>query len=139
MNNKGESFSASQLIFIMLAIFLIGGLFYYVSGYQDGAALWEDFYSKEIARVVNSAEPGSSVCLDVTKVVGIAENRGQLISNAFNFNNVDNEIIVSLRPNGGTSFYFFNNVDLINKEVKKISGGFDRSRLCFDVVSKQII
>jgi hypothetical protein len=139
MNRRGESefggdILLNNVIFIILFLVFFGLMFYYVLGYQDGAVLWEDIYAKEIARVVNVAEPGSEVCLDVTKSTEIALGRGQSYSNIFNFDNVENRVVVSLRPSGGTSFPFFNNVDLINKDLKLLSGGATTNRLCFEVV-----
>ncbi|MCH7567873.1 MAG: hypothetical protein IIA87_00455 [Nanoarchaeota archaeon] len=143
MNKRGESAGDNilfnNLIYMILFILFFLGMFYYVLGFQNGAALLEDFYAKEISRMINAAELGTEteVSLDVTKATEIAFKKGVRRSDIFNFDNVNNKVIVSLRLNGGTSFNFFNDVDVVDWDIKLVSGGIETNRLYFKIVEKQ--
>lgn len=137
MNKKGEEFGG-DVIYENLGYIIFTTLFFitmlaYVGGLQDGAAVYEGFYAKEIANVVNTVEHGSEVCLDVTKATEIASRRKKSVGSIFNFNNVNNEIVVSLRQNGGSAYMFFNEVDVVDWNVKLLSGIGGESQLCFFV------
>ena len=140
MNRKGEEEFGGNILLetiFYVILFLVFFLFtlYRVLGYENGAALVEDFYAKEIARMINSAEYETKVCIDVTEASKIAVKRGQSLSDAFNFDNVNNEVIVSLRPSSGTAYGFFNDVDIVNKEYKELVRAEPVvNQLCFEIV-----
>jgi hypothetical protein len=135
----GGDIITGNVIYIVLFVVFFGMMLVYLVGLQDGASFWEDFYAKEISRMVNEAEPGDRVCLDVTKATDIAVKRGKSLSNAFEFDNVNNEIWISLRLSSGTGYKFFKDVDIVNKELNLLVGAEPvENELCFDVVEAQI-
>jgi len=133
----GIDFLGWNFIYILLEIIFFMLMLYWVVGFQDGAALWEDFYAKEITRLVNTAEPGDEVSLDVSPVTKIAFSNGVPKSDIFNFNNVNNFVTVKLTPRGGTSFSFFRDVDVVNWDIRLVSGGAETNRLYFKIVEVQ--
>jgi len=141
LNKKGDAGESplwTNVIYLFLVLIFIIPLVGFINAQKDAAATWEDFYAKEIARMINSAEPGTEVFLDVTRAVGIASGRGQLDSGKIiDFDNVNNEVRVSLRLDGGTSYGFLNDVDIVEWEVIPASGGIDTFRLRFDIVEAQ--
>jgi len=139
MNKKavGIDFLGWNFIYIVLEIIFFILILYWVVGFQDSAALWEDFYVKEITRLINTAEPGQEVFLDVSPATRIAFSNGVGKSDLFNFNNVNNFVTVKLTPNRGSSFSFFNDVDIVDWDVRLVSGGAETNRLYFKIVEVQ--
>ncbi|HIG52175.1 TPA: hypothetical protein EYQ19_02040 [Candidatus Pacearchaeota archaeon] len=135
MDKRGvaDNVLLGNIIYIILGILFFIGMFYFVMGYQDGAAFYEDFFSKEIARLINVANPGQEVYLDVTEIVGIALGNGKKKEEIFIFDNINNEVIVSLRQGTGASFSFFNEVDVVESRVELVSGSANTNRLYFKI------
>ena len=138
MEKKGEGgILTNNLIYIILFLVFFVLMFYYILGYQDGASVWEEFYSKEITKIINEAKPGTEVYLDVTKLTSIAFKNGKTKKEIIYFDNVENSVIVSLNKGSGTEFKFYNDVDIFEPEIKLISGGVKTNRLYFKVIEKQ--
>ncbi len=139
-NKKGDS-SSNPLwnnIFYLIIIVVVAGVFLgFVSNQKEAAGMWEDFYSKEISRVINSAVAGSEVSIDVTKAISVAERRGKNFGEIFYFDNEKKEVFVSLRNNGGKRYSFFNDVAIADWNVELSSGGADKSRLHFKVIESR--
>jgi len=51
----------------------------------------------------------------------------------FIFDNINNEVIVSLRQGTGASFSFFNEVDVVESRVELVSGSANTNRLYFKI------
>ena len=111
-------------------------MFYYITGYQNGDYIYEDAYAKKIARIIDSAEPGEEVSLDVTKLTEIAIKNGKGLSGIFVFDNLNNKVIVSLRQGAGTSFSYFRDLDVIDLRLENPSPvtGATTNRLYFKIV-----
>ncbi len=138
MNNKGEGgILTNNLMYIILFLVFFMLMFYYAIGYQDGASVWEDFYTKEIVKIINELEPGTEVYLDVTKLTDIAFRNGKTKKEIIYFDNVENSVIVSLNKGSGTKFNFYNDVVISEPEIKLISGGPKTNQLYFKVVETQ--
>lgn len=138
MNKKGDLSDSVMMNYamhlILLVIFTII-MFYFVIGYQEGAFGLEDIYAKEIVRIIDSAEPGSQVFIDVTEITAIAFKSGKSPSEIFAFDNVNNRVTVNLKS-GGTSFRYFNEVDIVDVDLELPSpgAGTETNRLTFRVV-----
>lgn len=141
MKNKrgatGDHSLTANVIYLIIALTFFIGMFYFVTAMQDGAAKWEDFYSKEIANLVNLAEPGQEVFLDVSHAASIAFKNEKGPSDIFTFDNVNNKVIVSLRQNSASSFSFANKVDVIDARVELPSGSAETTRLYFKILEEQ--
>ena len=144
MNKRAVSeLLTSDVVFLLLLLVVFSGVLYYVTGFEDGAALQEDFYAKELAKIINSAGPGTEVVLDVSRATEIAFNRGKKdFDSLFSFDEKNGEIKVSLRLNGGTTFPYFTDVKIEDVEVKELSGGFDEkgngiNQLFFKIVKRE--
>lgn len=120
LNRKGDDqVSVANIIYvILLAIFALT-MFLFVQSNQNGAKLLEDVYSKEIAKVINSAEPGDKIRLDVHGAVALAvENDVSSYSDIFRIDDSENRICVRLsRSNSRTCYIYFNDVDVINLDL----------------------
>jgi hypothetical protein len=102
---------------VLLALFL-GGMFYFVFSYQNGAAIWEDYYAKEIVKVIDLSDSGDEIFMDVHKASEIAKgNKIASFSEIFSIDNVKDEVCVKLNRGGGTCYSYFNDVDVV-RELK---------------------
>ncbi len=121
------------LYFILLAAFFIT-YFVTVGAYKRGDAGLEDVYAKEISRIIDSVPSGTKVTIDVTPAVTLAFSSGKARANEiFIFDNLNKEIIVSLKEGQGSRFSFLRNVTVVDSHVELISGGIDSHKLVFTV------
>lgn len=136
MDNKANIVMDNIIHIVIFAIFF-SIMFWGISSYSDGSALLEDLYAKEIARVINTAEPGMSFKIDISKIAVIAFNNGKAFSDIIDIDNINNEIRVSSRLTSGTAYKFFNDVDVVNWEVVPVSDNAEGTRFVFEVREKQ--
>ncbi len=108
-------------------------MFWFVLSYSNGSAFMEDFYAKEIVMMINDAEAGQKLALDVTKLASVAVKNGKQIRDMILVDNVNNKIIVSTRLTTGTSFAFFNDVIVANWRVELFSGSSKTSQFIFEI------
>ncbi len=137
MIKEKRGFLVGELLYIILFIVFFGLMLYYVTSYQDGASVWEEIYAKEIAGLINKAEPGTEVYLDVTKISGVAVDNGKDLKDIVTIDNVGNRVSVSLRKGKGASFEFFNDVDVVEQRIELVSGGVETNRLYFKIAERQ--
>lgn len=117
MNKKGDKndIVMSTVIYLVLLLMFVIPLSMFVFGQVNGAGIWQDFYAKEISRVVNLADVGDEIVLDVHKgsVIGI-ENGVESFSDMFRFNSKDKEICVRFSNSKRTCYGYFNDVSISN-------------------------
>ena len=116
MNIRGEG---GELLQWNIAFFIIEAIFFvimmvWIGWFNDGIGITEDLYAKEIVHIINEADPGQTVAFDVTGLVKIADKENVGRSDIFTIDNVNNVITVKLSRKTGTSFKFFNDVDVVN-------------------------
>ena len=135
MNRKASETLWDNAIYFILAVIFFSGLMYYILNQKNGASIWEDYYAKEISRVINLAKPGDVITLDIHKATEIAQ-KNKLSSNSeiFTFDNKNNEICVKLSLGRKKCYSYFNNVDIINQ---RIEFGVPINILKFDIWEKQ--
>ncbi len=98
------------LIFIALFVISLGA---FVFNQVDGAAVWEDYYAKEITKVINLASPGDEIVLDVHRGTEIGRGNGvESFNDMFRIDNGDNEVCVRLSSTRRTCYNYFNDVDV---------------------------
>lgn len=125
--SEGEVIFDYVIFLVLLSLFAFG-MFMVVNNYRNGAAVWGDFYVKEVVKVINNAKVGDEIFLDVHRATEIAKKNEQSFSTIFNFDNQKNEVCVKL-GNRKECYSFFNDVDIIAPEIKlgvpdKISGKY---------------
>lgn len=135
--NKKANIVMDNIIHIIIFAMFFAIMFWGISSYSDGSALLEDIYAKEIARVINTAEPGMSFKIDISKIAAVAYGNGKKFEDLVTIDNVNNEVKVSSRLSSGTTYRFFNDVDIVNFRVEAASGNSQDTRFVFEVVEKQ--
>ena len=123
-----------SLILVILFLMLI---FLLINSNLNNGAFYEDFYAKEISRLINSVEPGIEFKIDVTPLAVSASKSGKPILDIIQIDNVNNSVVTSSRLDTGTSFDFFRDVDVVDFYVESPSGMNDRTRFIFKVVEKR--
>lgn len=122
MNKKALNIFIGTIVFIVLIIIFISGLIYAVARAGSQAPLYEQAYAKQIVLIINKAEPGMNIEIDLFDLYNLAEKNkydGQLI----NIDNNNNKINVKLTNGNGYNYYYFNDVKIswnINSENKKL-------------------
>lgn len=119
MNRKAsDDVLMSNVIYIILTVTAFALTFFIVRSHYNGASTWEEFYSKELTKVINLAESGDAVILDIHKATEIALDNEVPFNEIFAFDNLEKEICVKLSKGRKTCYSYFNNVDVVNYEVK---------------------
>ncbi len=140
MNKKagiGDILLDNLTYLILLAIFVVG-IFAILLQFENGAGVWGDYYSKEIGKVIDFSNAGDKVCLDVQKATEIAKkNSVKSFSEIFRIDNPANEVCVKLSLGKRKCFNYWNDVDVVNLDLKFGLGDNEKNRLCFDVVEVQ--
>jgi hypothetical protein len=114
---------------ILLLVFLILLLVFFVWG-RGSSTIWGKYYSKEISRVINLANPGDKITLDVQKATEIAKDNEIAKEEIFSFDNVNDKVCVKLSPGKKTCYSYFNDVDIVNY---KIEIGVPNNVLTFEI------
>jgi hypothetical protein len=109
MKRKG-TILVENVIFIILNLMFLAILVLFLVKQGSGAIVLEQAYSKQIAMLVDSANPVMLIKIDMEKGKNLAEENG------INFNDVvsinGNLVRVKLSNGEGYTYSFFNNVDV---------------------------
>jgi len=122
---------------IIVGLLFFGIVFFSIVAFQNGEAIYEDLYAKVVVGIINNADPGQEVALDVTRPTTLAFDNKKSPSEIFLIDNVNNRVTVSLRGGGSTSFRFFNDVDVVDWRLETPGEGPERNMLYFRVVERQ--
>ncbi len=122
MNRKAEAdfgdYLRENLAYLLLLVIFSIGMFLFVGHERNSAAVWEDYYAKELVRIIDSSQAGDVVSLDVLKATEIAQkNQISSFSEIFLFDNVEHEVCVHLYPERSTCYSFFNSVDVVDYKL----------------------
>ena len=95
-------------IFIVLNVIFISILVLFLWKQGSGAVLLEQTYAKQISLMIDSAQPGMEIKLNMQRAKNLAED------NKIDFSEVvritENIVIVKLSQKGGYEYSFFNDV-----------------------------
>ncbi len=108
----------NNIVYIILSLIVFVSLLAFVRSTSNGAAIWEDFYAKEIVKIIDSAQPGDMITLDVSSATKIAAKNQADFGKIFSFDNEHNKVCVRLSNGGRGCFNFYNEVDVSNAEIK---------------------
>jgi len=106
---------------------------------MNGAAIWEDYYAKDVVSVIDSAKPGDVIILDVQKATEIAKkNKITSFEEIFQFDNMKGELCVKLSRGRASCYSYFNNVNVaIVHNNKWIHFLEPINRLHFQIITKE--
>jgi hypothetical protein len=143
INNKAQaainqSPLIKTLVYLIFAALAVVGLYLIILSKFNDADHWSNYYAKEPTKIINLAEPGDKITLDVHKATEVAKANGQTSkSEIFRFNNAENEICVKLSPGKATCYTYFNDVDIINPQLLLAQGSQGKTNiLTFEIADK---
>jgi len=134
MKNKraqGEDLLWNYAVYLVL-FGLVAGLFITAIYHQkNGAAIYEDFYAKEISKLINIAKPGDVITIDVKQASDVAfDNKVLSKSETFVIDNSKKQICVKLGLGKRTCYSYFNDV-AVTRELK--TGVLDSTLLILEI------
>lgn len=116
-NRKEGKITLETTIFIILNIVFIVLLMIFVYNSAKGAFIYEEMYAKQIALLIDNAEPDMILGLDMGKVLELAEENRLPVEKIVVLNKEKSKVEVSLSSKGGRSFKYFSDYDI---EIKFI-------------------
>lgn len=129
MKNKNAELLTENLIFIILNIVFFSILATFIVIKTNDSSLMEEDYAKKIALILDSAEPGMNVSLNMQNAVDEAKKEkytGKIVEITGNL------VTVKVSQKGGYSYSFFNDVSL-SKEFFYLDDDGGKGRYSFTV------
>lgn len=108
--DKKGNILTENIIFIILNLVFISILLLFVFTNTGGAAVLEEKYAKQIALIVDSAEPVMAVSLEMEDAIKIARRENRNPDKVITTDG--NVVTVQLKEDEGYSYSFFNDVDV---------------------------
>ncbi|PIN92998.1 hypothetical protein COU54_04570 [Candidatus Pacearchaeota archaeon CG10_big_fil_rev_8_21_14_0_10_31_24] len=138
MNKRGaEILTVTVILIIFLVVLSLSGLLYSSIHLKNGSFFWEDYYAKEISKVIDLASPGDELTIDVQNAMVLAHKNGlKNLNNIVRFDGANNEVIVRLGENKETRFEYFNDVSIVNPRIEFADDG-ENNVLKFSLVSRE--
>tara|TARA_Y100000310_G_scaffold337105_1_gene423301 strand:- start:2506 stop:2925 length:420 start_codon:yes stop_codon:yes gene_type:complete len=123
MDKKGGwDLIKSQVIYLIIVVLFFLGMFFFVQSQLNGASIWEDFYAKDIVKVINGVDSGTEIERDVHKATEIAQSNDLLTySEIFTYDNKENDFCVKLGKGRKTCYKWFNDVNIVELDLKLAS------------------
>ncbi len=124
MNKKGAATDViyPTVIFIIVNIIFISALLIFVFRSSGGVIVYEQAYAKQIALLIDSAEPVMEIKLNMKEGMELAEE------NKISFEDIvkikDNVVTVKLGERGGYSYSFISDVDVNAYPDESLDGNY---------------
>ena len=109
LTNKKGNILTQNIIFIILNLVFLSIMIIFLFSKMGSAAILEEKYAKQIALILDSAEPGMTIHLNMKDAIKIAKKENRDLNNIISIQ--DNVVNVQLREKGGYSYSFFNDID----------------------------
>lgn len=134
--SAGDNLATWHIAYLILGVLFFVIMYWWVNSYAGHVALLEDFYAKELVRIINDARPGDEVYLDVSPATAIALTKNHMPEQSlFEFDNLHHTVTVHLQAKSGTSYSFFNAVAVREDyRLELINGGVTTNRLHFFII-----
>lgn len=119
MNGRAE-ITMEEVVFVLLNLVFFSMLFLFVYNLSTGAFVLDKLYAKELALIVNSANPGTQIKLDVSDAYILAEENKIPAESIFNFD--DDHVLIKLSDSRVFSYPYFNDISI---EKEFVYEGFE--------------
>lgn len=114
-NKKGSDIIVGNVVFIILALLFFGLLLLFLMNQSSSTRLMEERTAKEIALLLDSAEPGTEIIFDIEEIASKTDDEANAIRIENNF------VYVKLKSKEGYKYHFFNSEE-INYDFMRIDG-----------------
>ncbi|MBI2632236.1 hypothetical protein HYW75_04485 [Candidatus Pacearchaeota archaeon] len=123
LRKKGEGdfggLLTENVIYLLLLVIFAVLMFFAVNGFKNSTAIWEDYYAKELTKVIDLSHLGEEIEIDVQKATEIAKKNGfRDFREIFNFDNLKNEVCVKLKEGRKTCYFYSKEVDIIDRDLR---------------------
>ncbi|MFA6023012.1 MAG: hypothetical protein WC781_02915 [Candidatus Pacearchaeota archaeon] len=119
-NKRGIDSLTATIIIIILNIIFFAAMFAFVERNSTNVGQYEQIYSKKLALMIDSAEPGTIVYVSLEEVKPFLEENKRSVEEAFVING--NKINVKLGTGAGYAYDFFNNYDVKISSHRDVNG-----------------
>ena len=135
MNKRATNFLTNEVAYIIFLVLAIALTFAVVWKYQDNASNWQDYYSKELVRVIDSGQAGDNITFNVQKGTEIAKKNGLDIqaNTLFKFDSKNHNVCVSLSKGNPTCYSYFKDLVIVT-DAQPIEFGVPDNVLHFSIV-----
>lgn len=137
MNNRAESegmnLMTEKVVYILFILIFSGMVIGFFIRFQNDVLIYEQTYAKELALLINKAEPGIEMDIDIFDFYH-KSNKNNFNGNVVEIDNEKSEVIVRLASGRGYKYSFFNDVEVIwdldrNKDRLYLKFAGDSERL----------
>lgn len=112
MDKKAVNILMENIVFILLIVVFVLIMYFAITRAGSQATLFEQAYAKQIALMIDKAEPGIEIEMDIYDMNDIAR-KNRFSGNYVSINNEENKVNVKLVEGKGYDYYYFNDVDVI--------------------------
>lgn len=121
---------------LLVVVIFIFGMVLFVNSWQGGGAFWERYYAVEISKMINVAQPGEEITLDVTKATEIAKSNNVAdLRKIVNIDNENAEVCVHLSQGRSSCYSYFNDLLVVDEQINFGLSG-NKNVLVFRVVER---
>lgn len=107
-----------NLVYILFAVVFLMMMFLGVVRAGSSSILYEQIYAKQIALVIDKAEPGIEVKLDIYDLYDSAR-KNKFSGEVVKIDNGENKVSVKVVDGKGYDFYYFNDINIVWSLDKK--------------------
>ena len=109
---KSEGLVHPTVIFVLLNLIVFSILGGFAAHASSGAAVYEQAYSKQIALMIDNAQPGMQIIFNFEKPIAIAEENNLKKREIIGIDNEKKEVVVRMSGKGGYISRFFSDYDV---------------------------
>lgn len=115
----------ANVIYIIAAVLGLAIIIAGAAYFQYNANFWGKYYSAEVVRQINFAQPDQILTLDVHKATQVAKLNGVPVTaeSMFFIDNEKNEFCVRLSKEVNTCYKYFNDIDIENPPTLELASG----------------
>ena len=112
MDKKAVDLLSENIVYILLVVLFLGGMFFAVNQVGRQVTLYEQVYAKQIALIIDKAEPGMDIEYRNFRMFSLAA-KNNAPKNILEIDSKRNVVTVRLSPGNGYNYEFFNDVDVV--------------------------
>lgn len=135
--SEGMSLLMEKVVYILFILVFAGMVIGFFIRFENQAVIYEQVYAKELALLIDKAEPGIEMDIDIFEIYNKAR-KNNFNGDVVEIDNEENIVIVRLASSKGYRYSFFNDVDVVwdldrNKDILYLnflegSGGVENVR-----------
>jgi hypothetical protein len=118
--NKRANILTENIVFIFINVAFLAIILLFLFSRMSGSAGIEERYAKQLAMIIDASKPGMEIYNEMTKAIDKAEDNDFPLKKIVTISG--NIVTVRLKEGAGSSYSFFNDVDVNVNFVSKEGG-----------------